>query len=231
MFMNLKPDYKRLYQHWLKEFEQTALTRLTQEDFNYFSKIVNHIKKFELENKQKVKLQLLNSYKENLNFLFTDFLKIRELKLLNAALTLQGIDFNDVIDAERLFYQNLISSIKGFKKLKKISLYDDNESLELEEIFEKENVIVESTPVEKVKDDEKMIVPIDDISEKSKTIQTKQLVQYKYTLIRFTSPSPPLVGIDGFNYGPFQEDDIANLPYKNARILIYEKFAEKIDII
>jgi len=229
--MNLKPDYKRLYQHWLKEFKQIALTRLSQEDFNYFSKIVNHIKRFELEDKQKVKLQLLNSYQENFNFLFTDFLKIRELKLLNAALTLQGIDFNDVIEAERLFYQNLISSIKGFKKLKKISLYDDNESLELDEIFEKENVIVEPTPVEKVKDDEKTIVPIDDISEKSKTIQTKQLAQYKYILIRFTSPSPPLVGIDGINYGPFQEDDIANLPYKNAKILIYEKFAEKIDII
>ena len=228
--MNLKADYKRLYQHWLKEFEQTALTRLTQENFNYFSNVVSHIKKFELEDKQKVKIQLLKSYKENLNFLFTDFLKIRELKLLNAALTLQEIDFNDVIEAEKLFYQNLISSIKGFKKLKKISLYDDNESLELEEIFEKENVIVEPTPVEKVKDDEKSIVPIDDVSEKSKTIQTKQLAQYKYTLIRFTSPSPPLVGIDGFNYGPFQENDIANLPYKNAKILIYEKFAEKIDI-
>jgi hypothetical protein len=61
--MNLKADYKRLYQHWLKEFEQPALTRLSQEDFNYFSKIVNNIKKFELEDKQKVKLQLLNSYK------------------------------------------------------------------------------------------------------------------------------------------------------------------------
>lgn len=229
--MNLKADYKRLYQHWLKEFEQSALIHLTQEDFNYFSNVVSHIKKFELEDKQKVKLQLLNSYKENFNFLFTDFLKIRELKLLNAALTLQEIDFNDVIEAEKLFYQNLISSIKGFKKLKKISLYDDSESLELEEIFEKENVIVEPTPVEKVKDDEKIIVPIDDISEKSKTIQTKQLAQYKYTLIRFTSPSPPLVGIDGFNYGPFQEDNIVNLPYKNAKILIYEKFAEKIDII
>lgn len=228
--MNLKADYKRLYQHWLKEFEQTDLARLTQEDFNYFSKIVNYIKKFELEDKQKVKLQLLDSYKENFDFLFTDFLKIRELKLLNAALTLQEIDFNGVIEAEKLFYQNLISSIKGFKKLKKISLYDINESLELEEIFEKENVIVEPTSVEKVKDEEKMIVPIDDISEKSKTIQTKQLAQYKYTIIRFTSPSPPLVGIDGINYGPFQEDDIANLPYKNAKILIYEKFAEKIDI-
>jgi len=228
--MNLKADYKRLYQHWLKEFEQSTLTHLTQEDFNYFSKTFNYFKKFELEDKQKVKLQLLNSYKENFNFLFTDFLKIRELKLLNAALTLQEIDFKDVIEAEKLFYQNLISSIKGFKQLKKISLYDINESLELEEIFVNENGIVESTPVEKVKDDEKMIVPIDDISEKSKTIQTKQLAQYKYTLIRFTSPSPPLVGIDGFNYGPFQENDIANLPYKNAKILIYEKFAEKIDI-
>jgi hypothetical protein len=228
--MNLKADYKRLYQHWLKEFEQSALTRLAQEDFNYFSKTVNYIKKFELEDKQKVKIQLLNSYKENFNFLFTDFLKVRELKLLNAALTLQEIDFNDVIEAEKLFYQNLISSIKGFKKLKKISLYDDSESLELEEIFEKENVIVESTPIEKVKDDEKTKVIIDGISEKSKTIQTKQLAQYKYTLIRFTSPSPPLVGIDGFNYGPFQENDIANLPYKNAKILMFEKFAEKIDI-
>ncbi len=228
--MNLKVDYKRLYQHWLKEVEQTTLTRLSQEDFNYLSKTANYIKKFELEDKQKVKLQLLNSYKENFNFLFTDFLKIRELKLLNAALTLQEIDFNDVIEAEKLFYQNLISSIKGFKKLKKISLYDDNESLELEEIFEKENVIVESTPVEKINDNEKIIVPIDDISKKSKTFQTKQLAQYKYTLIRFTSPSPPLVGIDGINYGPFQENDIANLPYKNAKILIYEKFAETIDI-
>jgi len=228
--MNLKADFKRLYQHWLKEFEQITLTRLTQEDFNYFSKSVNYIKKFELEDKQKVKLQLLNSYKENFNFLFTDFLKIRELKLLNAALSLQEIDFKDVIEAEKLFYQNLISSIKGFKKLKKISLYDDTESLELKEIFEKESVIVEPTPQEKVKDDEKAIVPIDEISEKSKTNQTKQLAQYNYTLIRFTSPSPPLVGIDGINYGPFQENNIANLPYKNAKILIYEKFAEKIDI-
>ncbi len=95
---------------------------------------------------------------------------------------------------------------------------------------EKENVIIEPTLVEKVKDEEKIIAPIGDISEKSKTIQTKQLAQYKYTLIRFTNPSPPIVGIDGFNYGPFQEDDIANLPYKNSKILIFEKFAEKIDI-
>ncbi len=229
--MNLKSDYKRLYQHWLKEFEQTALTHLSQENFNYFSKTVNYIKKFELEDKQEVKIQLLNSYKENFNFLFTDFLKVRELKILNAALALQEIDFNDVIEAEKLFYQNLISSIKGFKKLKKISLYDDNESIELEEIFNIENVIVESTPVEKVKDEEKMIIPIDEVSEKSKAIQTKQVAEYKYTVIRFTTHSPPLVGIDGINYGPFQENDIVNLPYKNAKILIYEKFAEKIDII
>jgi DNA replication initiation complex subunit (GINS family) len=39
-----------------------------------------------------------------------------------------------------------------------------------------------------------------------------------------------LVGIDLINYGPFKKEDIANLPYENAKILLSEKFAEKIDL-
>ena len=54
--------------------------------------------------------------------------------------------------------------------------------------------------------------------------------EYEYTLIRFNEPSPPLVGIDLINYGPFKTNDVANMPYKNAKILIYEKIAEKIEI-
>ena len=42
---------------------------------------------------------------------------------------------------------------------------------------------------------------------------------------------PPLVGIDGINYGPFQANDIANMPHKNAKILIYEKLAEEIEVL
>ena len=81
--MNLKADYKRLYQLWLKEFEQIALTRLTQEDFNYFSKTVNYTKKFELEDKQEVKLQLFfeeTSFRHFVPILFLKNSRVKNIK-------------------------------------------------------------------------------------------------------------------------------------------------------
>jgi len=228
--MNLETDYQNLYQHWLKEFEQSDLTPLTQENFDYFRKSVDYITKFELEGRQKVENQLLKSYKYGFKYLFNDFLKIREVKMLNAALILQEIDYNNVIEAEKLFYQNLISAIKGFKKLKTLVLYEEDEPIELDKVLEDEEVSVEpsrvETPAEEVSKSTEGEIE-QDISE---YIQSEQVAQYKYTLIRFSKPSPPLVGIDLINYGPFQENDIANMPYKNAKILIYEKIAEKIDI-
>jgi DNA replication initiation complex subunit (GINS family) len=54
-------------------------------------------------------------------------------------------------------------------------------------------------------------------------------IDYLYTLIRFINKAPPLVGLDLKSYGPFEENDIANIPFQNAIILINEKYAEKID--
>jgi len=133
--MNLKIDYQKLYQHWLKEFEQSELTPLTQESFDYYRKNVDYITKFELEGKQNIEIQLLKSYKYGFKYLFNDFLKIREVKILNLALILQEIDYNNVIEAEKLFYQNLISTIKGFKKLKTLVLYEEDEPIELDKVL------------------------------------------------------------------------------------------------
>ena len=224
--MNLKTDYQNLYNHWLKEFEQSEMTPLTQEAYNYYKKTVDYILKYELEGGQSVEFQLLESYKHGFNYLFNDFLKIREIKLINAALILQDIDYNNVIEAEKLFYQNLISAIKGFKKLKTLSLYEEEEPIELEDVLEQEEeammqVSSVKSPVSKVSEDYKVVpAPQKELGQKS---------QYNYVLIRFNNPSPPLVGIDGVNYGPFKENDIVNMPNKNAKILIYEKLAEKID--
>ena len=228
--MNLKTDYQKLYQHWLKEFEQSELTPLTQESFDYYRKNVDYITKFELEGKQNIEIQLLKSYKYGFKYLFNDFLKIREVKILNLALILQEIDYNNVIEAEKLFYQNLISTIKGFKKLKTLVLYEEDEPIELDKVLGGEDLSIEpprvETPPEEVSKSTEGALGQDS----SDNIQSEQVAQYNYTLIRFNSPSPPLVGIDLINYGPFQENDIANMPYRNAKILIYEKIAEKIDI-
>ena len=54
--------------------------------------------------------------------------------------------------------------------------------------------------------------------------------QVDLTLLRFIRKTPPLVGIDLINYGPFEEEDIAYIPSQNAVILVLEKFAEKVEI-
>ncbi len=229
--MDLKKDYDKLYQHWLKEFEQPKLTQLTQKIFDNYKKNFNYITQYQMEEKPKVELSLFTSYKKGFTYLFNDFLKIREVKILNYALSLKDIDLNDVIEAEKLFFQNLVSAIKGYKKLKKLALYDDQKLIELEEILQQEEEKPANIrPLEESTKDSSNETDNNSQLEKVKNDQPYQEVEYNYTLIRFNDPSPPLVGIDFINYGPFQVNDIANMPYKNAKILIYEKIAEKIEL-
>lgn len=47
-------------------------------------------------------------------------------------------------------------------------------------------------------------------------------------LIRFINPVPKFVGVNGFSYGPFVEEDIANLPLDVAKLLIEKKRVEEI---
>ena len=228
--MDLKKDYDKLYQHWLKEFEQPELTHLTQEIFDNYKKSSSYITQYQIEEKPKVENSLFNSYKKRFIYLFNDFLKIREVKILNSALSLKDIDLNDVIEAERLFFQNLVSTIKGYKKLKKLALYDDKKPIELEEILLDEEK-PDKIPLTEESTEEYSIETSDNAQlKKVEEDQPNQKAEYNYMLIRFNEPSPPLVGIDLINYGPFQVNDITNMPYKNAKILIYEKIAEKIDL-
>jgi DNA replication initiation complex subunit (GINS family) len=218
--MDFKKEYEQLYQHWLNEFQQIDLTQLTEDLFNKYQHLINKINNFRLNNKEKIKDRIISSYKDNFNFLFNDFLKIREIKILNSALALQEIDLNDLIEVERLFYQSLVSAIKGFKKVKAISIFEDS--------FDKEIKQIQKTQVKELENAEEInqeiVNLISDTNFKGKDDQ------YNYTLIRFLKKTPALVGIDLINYGPFEKEDITFLPYKNAKIILSEKFAEKIEL-
>ncbi len=230
--MDIKREYNNLYQHWSKEVQESDLTLLTQEDFDNYKKSVDYIKNFKLKKEDIIQNEVLKSYKDNFQYLYTDFLKLREIKIFNAALALQEIDFKKVIEAEKLFFQNLVSSIKGFKKLREIPLHEDLAPLKIDnniaipniENKMNKNEIIEFNDLDHVLEIEKkkkIIKPIEDDTEKE---------SYDYTLIRFLKKTPPLVGIDLKNYGPFEKEDVAFIPYKNAIILLSEKFAVKIDI-
>jgi DNA replication initiation complex subunit (GINS family) len=219
--MDLKKSYEKLYDHWLKEFQQIELTECQEDLFDKYKNFMLLIKEYKEEHLDDLKESLLKTYRENIKFLFDDFLKMREIKIINYALLLKEIDLENITEAEKLLYNNLVSSIKGYKKLKKLAIFEEKEyTSELRESDE----------------ESKTTIPIVQKNGTLETTQSNELthpVQEKkinYVLVRFLKKTPPLVGIDLLNYGPFEEEDIANLPEKNAKILIFENFAEKIEI-
>ena len=220
---DLKKDYEKLYQHWLTEFQQTELTVLNQEIFESYKKIINYVNNHHEDLKNNLRFQVFESHKQNLNYLFDDLLKIREIKIKNSALALVEIKLNNIIEAEKLLYQNLISSIKGYKKVKAASIFQEDEDLKLDE-----NVI--KKPKVTREDEESNIIFKEKDSISSEITVEEPKEQIDFTLLRFLKKTPPLVGIDLLNYGPFEKENIAYIPSQNANILIFEKFAEKVEV-
>ncbi|MFW9894226.1 MAG: hypothetical protein ACFFD7_00300 [Candidatus Thorarchaeota archaeon] len=221
--MDLEKDYEKLYQHWLKEFQQKDLTVLTQKILENYKKILNNLNNHHEDSENPLRFQIHESFKKNIDYLFNDLLQIRELKIKNAALALKDIELDNVIEAEKLLYQNLVSSIKGYQKVKAVSIFQDEEVLKPEATLKTEQAKTTTYEVSgemfKEKEPEIFLVKEKEPEE-----------QINYTLLRFLKETPPLVGIDLLNYGPFEKEDIAFIPTENANILIFEKFAEKIEV-
>lgn len=227
--MDLKKDYNKLYEHWVREFKHPDLTGLNQEDFNNYKNMLKSINTFQVDKKYKIKHQLLESYRKNIDFLFNDLLKIREIKIINAALANQEINLENLIESEKFLYQNLISTFKGHKKIKNLLFSEEQYSLgqldTVKEFSMEEDILSEDFGPEEIKK-----VTDNAINQSVSEMIKEKDIDYNYTIIRFLKKTPALVGIDLLNYGPFEENDIAYLPYKNALILVNEKYAEKLDI-
>ena len=48
-------------------------------------------------------------------------------------------------------------------------------------------------------------------------------------IVRFLKDAPAIIGADMNTYGPFKSEDVASLPVENAKILIKQGLAEKIE--
>jgi len=225
--VDLKTEYENLYRHWLNEFEQIELTPLSPKLYNSYINLKRAINDVDKHGNNILNNQLVESYQNNINYLLSDFLKMREIKIINTAFALQEINLNNIIESEKLFFMNLVSAIKGFKKVQTLIRYEEME-------FSKVDSSEAEQDVEAFINE--LVTPkIDPLKEHSPPKQSPQIPlkqddqEVQYLLIRFLKDTPPLVGIDLLNYGPFEKEDLANLPLKNAHILIFEKFAEKID--
>jgi DNA replication factor GINS len=53
--------------------------------------------------------------------------------------------------------------------------------------------------------------------------------EHKKTVLRFVKAVPAIIGADMKTYGPFKVEDVASLPIENAKVLIKQALAEKVE--
>jgi DNA replication factor GINS len=54
--------------------------------------------------------------------------------------------------------------------------------------------------------------------------------KHKRTTLRFLKDVPAIIGADMKAYGPFKAEDVASLPIENAKILVKQSLAEKVEV-
>lgn len=54
--------------------------------------------------------------------------------------------------------------------------------------------------------------------------------EHKRAVLRFLKDVPAIIGADMKTYGPFKTEDVAALPFENAKILLKQGLAEKVEI-
>jgi DNA replication factor GINS len=55
--------------------------------------------------------------------------------------------------------------------------------------------------------------------------------EHKSTVLRFLKDVPEIMGANMKAYGPFKVEDVASLPVENAKILVKQGLAEKVEVI
>ena len=196
--------YEALYEILRKEKSSSELQTL---DENFFQNVVNYIKeKSEILESQKKKTSIFASVEiiktqkqlDNIKKILKELYERRENKIIQIA---------------------LFSSRTSQKKENLGLLEEENEFYQkLENMFSnyRKDILIKilSKKLPKI--------------EEPKDIKTENKERNKTKLVRFIHSLPKFVGEDLNIYGPFEEEDISNLPLKVAKVLIKKRRAQKI---
>lgn len=230
--MNIKTGYDKLYAKWKEELQNENLSLITKEEFNQYKKYHTTIKKYQINDKDPVKIQILKVFRNNFDYVFNDLLQLRREKILSAAFSLIKINVKRLLEPEKLLYQSVVAAIKGYDKVLTHALLEETLESSISTENERENKITienyDNKEDTKIKNDNKPYIENDEDLHISSISEDKNELEINYTLIRFLKKTPALMGMDLKKYGPFEKEDVVFLPSKNAKILIAEEIADQI---
>ena len=202
--------YETLFEILKRERERTDLQKLEPA---FFSDTINYIKDkkkileaksedsvFAPEERKKTERQLENIYK-----IVKELYERREKKIISLATDKSRtrsnlIDASGLLKEEKVFFDALTNMLDNYREAILFA------------------VLNEKMPF------------MQSLDEKKPTELFRSAIELKKPtrLVRFTSHVPKFVGPELEEYGPFEEEDIANLPVEIADVLINKAKAEEI---
>ena len=210
--------YETLFELLRREKTREDLQKL---DSEFFKDVVNYIKEkkqafeslkdktdlFAADEKLKSQKQL-----QNIKKIIKELYERREKKIVSTAIDSSktfsaAIDTSAMLKEEKQFFESILSILNKFRKDLLFSMLEAQEPNITEEKEE-----AKEEPTEELKKEEKPDVPEKDTM-----------------MIRFLYPVPKFVGKNLEQYGPFDKDDIANIPSELAGLLVKKGRAEMLN--
>ncbi len=203
--------YEILFELLRKEKDTADLQKLESTFFNDFVDYLNEKKKmlnkedalFSYDEKKKVEKQI-----DNARRIIKGIYERREKKILNIALTKSRtksdvIDTSSFLENEKKFFDEIVKVLDVFRNEVIDNIIDGKQ--------------ISTSTIEKEK-----------INKTDENVQNKKKIE-NIKLVRFLYSVPKFVGKELEEYGPFEKEDIANLPGDIADILIGKGRAEEIE--
>ena len=210
----------------LLESQQKSLDLFSELDKEKASIQFNNIKKMarELYEKRERKIIMMSLIKSKTNGLI--------------------IDTTAMLDEERIFYDELVYILNRFRQDIVLNLLEGNLP-KIRSVFERSGISSQETekilsalqqkdlPTEKAsaiapESSSNHIVQEEESGQLTASFQSAEKLVTQTRMVRFLNPVPKFVGEELEVYGPFEEDDVANLPEKIAEVLIKKGRAEQI---
>ena len=212
--------YETLFELLQREKDRSDLQRLEP---TFFSDTLHYIKDkkkilearsdsvFASEEKKKTERQLENIYK-----ILKELYERREKKIISLALEKSRtesnlIDTSSLLREEKVIFDALTGLLDTYREAILYSVL--NEKMPFMQQYE--GNALRQSPTHSV--------------EKTKEFKTALELKKPTKLVRFISPVPKFVGPELEEYGPFGEEDIANLPAEVADVLMNKGKVEEIN--
>ena len=224
--------YETLFDLLRREKSRAELQKLSD---SFFEDVNSYIKeKHAILNDQQIKIGMSTSAEkektekqiENINSMLKGLFERRQQKIVDMAIIKSRIpsnivDYSPLLKEEKEMLDELVLLLSKFKEKVLLKLITKPDVIESKQ-EEKGPEIIEPKKLETAEETES-IIKTEEIKPKIKEEEPE-----KTKLIRFIHSVPRFVGRHLEVYGPFEEDDTANLPDEIADILIKKGRTEEI---